>query len=100
MLGVLAAAEGVEASIPTRLACRCETELELLCRVELLRLCAGWLGPVSVGSEGSRIEGCGFVELEDILVVLATEEEWARRADSSRVRRFTCVYCMISSYTG
>lgn len=90
-LGVRAAADGVEAvgSMAVRLGGRCDadTELELRC---LLLLWAGWLGPAS--EERSRRPAVwGLVELEEMLVVLATEELWARRAESSRVRRLTLV---------
>lgn len=43
------------------------------------------------GSEGSR--GCIFCwEVDDVL--LATDEEWARRAFSSRVSRLTYILCI------
>jgi hypothetical protein len=46
------------------------------------------LGPARVGSSGSCVVW-GFVEDDDMDVVEATEEEWARRAESSRVSLFT-----------
>jgi hypothetical protein len=75
-------------SMAVRLGWRCaeaETEDELRWRE---RDWAGWLGPARVGSSGSCVVW-GFVEDDDMDVVEATEEEWARRAESSRVSLFT-----------
>jgi hypothetical protein len=88
--GVRAAAEGVEAG-GSRLGRREEdTELEERCwRVRWGTGCVeGVVSSVALLAEGSWY--AAFVELEDMDVVLATDEECALNTDSSRVNLFTC----------
>jgi hypothetical protein len=65
-----------------------ETEDELRCRREGV----GWTDPECDVSLGSRR---AFEVAEE--AVDATEAEWARRAESSRVKRFTAASCSFSS---
>jgi hypothetical protein len=90
--GVRVAAEGVLAvssMVPETLGWRCEAEREELLRCRVRR---GTGACESLGSAGSWYPALE-VEVEDMDVVLATEELCARRADSSRVSLLTCAFC-------